>query len=485
MKSYHLHFFLLSRRRELLILAALFLSLAALVWLLLYRDVYFPGQVLRVAAPDMEIFQGRLSPYGSGPQRDLLEKFCAEQGIEARWLPISNWEDGWRLLRQGRADLLLGHGAFPPENLASEGIIEGPVLAESQAFILHNRDNFGPKAPFSPCDTPFFYQHSPAIEAVLKGLCQDDGEQTRGSPMESVSLLPMFEALVEGGARLGVVDEASFRLWQPLFPQLQSSKVLSTAIQTRWYISSRREWLAEALMQYLSGDSLAHDLSRLESRYWGFFPQDTSAYEIGYIRRVVRTVLPRYKKTILEAAKRERIDPLLLAAVIYQESRFRSRARSHTGVRGLMQLNMDTARMLGVTNRLDPLQSIQGGSSYLRRLNDRLKPLIQDPWERWFLTFAAYNQGFGHLEDAMKLARKQRLAPDHWRDVKKALKLLTKKKYYKEATYGYTRGFEAEAYVDSIRYFYYVLYSLTLVPGPEADQLAPFVNATPAGWPDV
>ena len=85
----------------------------------------------------------------------------------------------------------------------------------------------------------------------------------------------------------------------------------------------------------------------------------------------------------------------------------------------------------------------------------------------------------------MKLARKQGLAPDHWRDVKKAFLLLTKKKYYKEATYGYTRGFEAQAYVDSIRYFYYVFFALSLVPGPEADQLAPFVGATPPGWPDA
>lgn len=485
MKSYHLHFFFLARRREILVLTAILFGLVALVWILLYRDVYFPGPVLRVAAPDMEIFQGRLSPYGSGPQRDLLEQFCREQGIEARWLPVSNWEEGWRLLRQGRADILLGHGAAPPEDLAKAGIIEGPVLAESRAFILHNRDSFGSKAPFSPCNTPFFYQHSPAIKAVLEGLCQEIDVQEQGSPLESVSLLPMFEALAAGDARLGVVDEASFRLWHPLFPQLQPSKVPSATIQTRWYISPRRGWLAEALMQYLSEDNLAHELSRLEGRYWGFFPQDTSAYEIGYIRRVIRSVLPRYKKAILEAAERERLDPLFLAAVIYQESRFRVRARSHTGVRGLMQLNMDTARMLGVTNRLDPLQSIQGGSSYLRRLNDRLKPLVQDPWERWFLTLAAYNQGFGHAEDAMELARKQGLAPDHWRDVKKAFKLLTKKKYYKKAKYGYTRGFEAEDYVESVRYFYYVLYSLALIPGPEADKLAPFVNAAPSGWPDI
>lgn len=482
MRTYYLHYLLLTRKREIISAVAAVLALAAGAWFLIYREIYFPGHVLRVAAPNMEIFQGRLNPYGAGPQHDLLMKFSAEHDLEARWIPIHSWEEGWELLAKGRADVLLGHGAAPPEGFARRGVIQGPALAQSQALILHNRDTFGPKALFSPCDTPFLYQNSPAIEAVLSGLCPEGQEPAQATPMESVRLLPMFEALSKGEARLGVVDEDSFRLWQPLFPQLQASKALPTAIETRWYISGRRGWLAEALLEFLSRDDLARELSRLEGRYWDFFPQDTSAYELDYLRRVVRDVLPRYKDTILEAAGRERIDPLMLVAIIYQESRFRSRARSHTGVRGLMQLNLDTARMVGVTNRLDPVQSIQGGSSYLRMLNDRLEPLVGDPWERWFLTLAAYNQGFGHAEDAMKLAAKLGLEPDRWRDVKKAFKLLTRKKYYKQAKYGYTRGFEAEAYVDSIRYFYYVLYSLSLVPGPEADQLAPFAGAVPEGW---
>ncbi|MFX0072619.1 MAG: transglycosylase SLT domain-containing protein, partial [Candidatus Hermodarchaeota archaeon] len=70
------------------------------------------------------------------------------------------------------------------------------------------------------------------------------------------------------------------------------------------------------------------------------------------------------------AAEQYGFDWRLIAAVIYQESHFRRRARSHTGVRGLMQLTLTTAREMGVTNRLDPKQSIYGGVKYLRRLYD-------------------------------------------------------------------------------------------------------------------
>ncbi|NIO39072.1 MAG: transglycosylase SLT domain-containing protein, partial [Burkholderiales bacterium] len=48
------------------------------------------------------------------------------------------------------------------------------------------------------------------------------------------------------------------------------------------------------------------------------------------------------------------------------------RAVSPTGVRGIMMLTRSTARQLGITDRVDPAQSIDGGSQYVRSLMDRL-----------------------------------------------------------------------------------------------------------------
>ena len=53
----------------------------------------------------------------------------------------------------------------------------------------------------------------------------------------------------------------------------------------------------------------------------------------------------------------------LLRAIIYQESHFNPMAESYTGVRGLMQLTMDTAEDVGVMDRVDPLESISGGGA--------------------------------------------------------------------------------------------------------------------------
>ena len=72
-------------------------------------------------------------------------------------------------------------------------------------------------------------------------------------------------------------------------------------------------------------------------------------------------------------------------------------------------------------------------------------------------SLAAYNVGYGHLEDARVLTRARGGNPDRWMDVKENLPLLTQKQWYKDTRYGYARGHEAVAYVQNIRSYYDML----------------------------
>jgi soluble lytic murein transglycosylase-like protein len=91
---------------------------------------------------------------------------------------------------------------------------------------------------------------------------------------------------------------------------------------------------------------------------------------------------------IVDSGKRNGVDPVLLYAIMHQESTFKQRAISPKGARGLMQLMPGTAARFGVTNIFDPRQNIEGGTRYVRYLLDLFDGDVE-------LALAGYNAGEG------------------------------------------------------------------------------------------
>jgi soluble lytic murein transglycosylase-like protein len=91
---------------------------------------------------------------------------------------------------------------------------------------------------------------------------------------------------------------------------------------------------------------------------------------------------------IVDSGKRNGVDPALLYAIMHQESSFKSRALSHKGAAGLMQIMPGTAVRFGVRDRYDPRQSVEGGARYVRFLLDYFGGDVR-------LALAGYNAGEG------------------------------------------------------------------------------------------
>lgn len=104
-----------------------------------------------------------------------------------------------------------------------------------------------------------------------------------------------------------------------------------------------------------------------------------------------------YVPLIREAELRYRLPARLLQALVWTESRFNPLALSPAGAAGLAQLMPGTARELGVTNRHDPAQNIDGGARYLRQMIDRFGSI--------HLALAAYNAGPGAVTKARGIPR--------------------------------------------------------------------------------
>lgn len=100
----------------------------------------------------------------------------------------------------------------------------------------------------------------------------------------------------------------------------------------------------------------------------------------------------QFAAALKQAAQAANISPALLAAVVWQESRWNPQAVSRKGAMGLAQLMPATARILGV-NPADPIANLNGGARYLRQLLDQFGGDVER-------ALAAYNAGPGRVRNA-------------------------------------------------------------------------------------
>lgn len=111
----------------------------------------------------------------------------------------------------------------------------------------------------------------------------------------------------------------------------------------------------------------------------------------------------------------------MLAALIYQESKFRIEVRSPRGACGLMQLVPDTARKFGCRDMLDPEENIKAGVRMLAAVENRFRKTAANQTELTKFALAAYNAGAARVQDCVNYARHIGNDVSHWENVARAV----------------------------------------------------------------
>ncbi|KJK18537.1 membrane-bound lytic murein transglycosylase MltF [Pseudomonas sp. NPDC087612] len=416
----------------------------------------------------------------TGFEYELVKRFADDLGVELKIETADNLDDLFNQLGQPSGPVLAAAGLVSSEQRKSQVRFSHPYLEVTPQIIYRNgrprptdaKDLVGKKIMVLKGST-----HAEQMAELKKQYPALEYEES--DAVEVVDLLRMVD---EGQIDLTLVDSNELAMNQVYFPKVRVAFDLGDARDQRWAVAAGEDnSLLNEINEFLDKVQKNGTLQRLKDRYYGHV--DVLGYVGAYtFAQHLQQRLPRYEKAFQASAKKEQVDWRLLAAIGYQESMWQAEVTSKTGVRGLMMLTQRTAQAMGVSNRLDPVQSIRGGAKYFMYVKSELDDSIEEPDRTWF-ALAAYNVGSGHLDDARKLAKREGLNPNKWLDVKKMLPRLSQKQWYSKTRYGYARGGEPVHFVANIRRYYDILTWVTQ-PQLEGSQVAesnlhvPGVNKT-------
>ena len=412
--------------------------------------IVLPGPATWFAGPNHQV---------SGFDHDLLTRFARERGVPLR---ITVADGAASLLAKlGRGEAQLGAGgllqAASPSGLDADG---GRALAWSTGYhavepvLIYNVDGFRPRRWSDLDRATIAYAAHTGLDGPLAAVRLAHPEVT-WQALDVPSADALIAQVADGTLNYAVVASSDAAVARNIYLDFDVAFTAGPRREFAWAVAPGYPELRDALDAFFARLRQDGTLARLADRYFGTAEQ-VERIDAGVFHERIRKALPEWRKTFVEAQAKSGIEWRLLAAIAYQESQWDPVATSETGVRGLMQLTEETARHLGVADRLDARQSAIGAARYLADLKRKLPARIGEPDRTW-LALAAFNIGTAHLEDARILAQRQKLNPDSWSDVRKVLPLLAEPEYYISAKYGYARGGMPVAFVGRVRAYYDIL----------------------------
>ena len=173
-------------------------------------------------------------------------------------------------------------------------------------------------------------------------------------------------------------------------------------------------------------------------------------------RGIKSKTLSPYDEIIRKYASELGWDWRMLAAVIYQESKFSINSTSHRGAKGLMQVMPQTARHYEIHDLLDPEQNIKAGTNHLKRLQRLYSKSGMESSEIIKFTLAAYNAGEGRIADCRRFAEVMDVDKNSWESIAGIIPHMREDSILKEESVklGKFDGYETIAYIDSVMSIY-------------------------------
>lgn len=384
---------------------------------------------------------------GFGIDFDLLDAFARSYNIKLKFVTLPDEESVLRALSNGEGDIAAARLRTPAR---SHGFLIGPAYEETHlSLYCHRKHRIQNIQDLNKRKVLILSKDN--YQGLSQRLAQLS-PQVEVEVVDNMKAPELLSQIQENRAACAIAENFAGDFYSRYHQRVEKITSLTEPHSLSWVLTPDNQELLNLMHAWFQKASRNDEVMRVLDRYRSYLAQ-LDQRDISRFLKMIRSTLPAYRKDFKKAAQAHKLPWQLVASVAYQESHWNPEAISFTGVRGVMQLTLDTAAFVGIEDRTDPQQSIWGGSKYLRYLLNKM-PADLNSKDRLALALAAYNIGYAHLRDAQTLAEEMGLNPHSWHHLRNVLPLLANPQYANKLKYGPARGYETVDFVERVKSFY-------------------------------
>lgn len=404
----------------------------------------------------------------AGFDYEIMERFAESIGVRTEYIIAHNHQEMYNFLRQGKGDIIAtglyqtnesGVAYSIPYRKSEQVLVQrkaGKYIRKSDSITSYYQPIVDIKS--LEAKDVFLTLNSPYIEQ-LKHLADTLGFNVNINLVsDERSIEDLINAVADAEIDYTVADKDLALTNNSFLGNLDLGIQFGKEKDLHYATRKSSKELQIILNEWLSHFIKSSDYKQIANKYFKFDRKIIDQFnETEYL---TKGQISLYDNIIQYFAKSINWDWRLVAALMYQESKFDPNATSWAGAKGLMQLMPGTARQMGLhTGLYQPEQNIQAGTKYLQYLEQFWKE-VPDFTQRIKFILASYNAGVGHVQDAARLAKKYGYSDTEWDgNVEYFILYKSNPRFYNDRVvkYGYARGSETFNYVRNIikKYFYY------------------------------
>lgn len=387
-----------------------------------------------------------------GFEYELVKRFAKKHKLKLVMIVPPSWQDMFDYLKQGKGDLIAAMLTITDKRKKLPGFKLSYPYARVVEQIIAKKTHPPIKSIEELAAKKIAVRVGSSYYCALKKL------QNSGIALKIISLpdtMETYEILRQtalGKYDYTMADSNIFKAERRRYPNLRSVYSLPETRNYAWVSQSKSKLLNEKINRFLKDE---YKSAFFNITFRKYFSLGASSKEISSLNNIGDSRISKFDNLIQKHSNYYSFPWNLIAAQIYQESRFNPNAKAWDGGMGLMQLMPLTAKELACNQPFNPNENIKAGVKYMYRLRKNFKNNVSAN-DKICFALASYNGGYGHVLDARKLAAEQGLNPNVWHNnVSKAFEKLSQKKYSKRARYGSCRSNIIINYVNNIIFRYY------------------------------